>query len=518
MARVEIDPRAFAAALSETTQALVCVLDREGRILSFNAACERITGIPANEAVGRDARELVIPPEEVQAFTEVLAGVWETARPSPQVGHWMTRDGQRRLIAWSNKPVLGSDGSPAYLVTSGLDITERERTAAELDSLESDLEARLGEVGRLAQEQTSLRRVATLVAAEAEPERVFEAVSEQCARVLGTGTAAVLRFGEDGAEVVGRFDREGLGAFPVGTKLPLEGDSAIATVYRTGGPARIDDYSGMSGEVAEVMRQTGALFTIAAPILVAGRIWGAVVVTSRSLGGTPEEGETRLRDFAELVSLAVAGAEARRELRASRSRLVQAADYERRRLEQNLHGGAQQRLVSMRLALRLAREKLESDPALSAELLESARGELDSALSELRELAQGLHPGILSEGGLGAALAALAERAPLPVLVAGTPAEPLPEPLEIAAYYVVAEALANAVKHAGATSVTVSVSRDEDDVVVTVRDDGSGGADPAGGVGIVGLRDRAEALGGTLEVESPPGGGTVVRAVLPLER
>src|SRR5207244_5914158 len=132
----------------------------------------------------------------------------------------------------------------------------------------------------------------------------------------------------------------------------------------------------MSGEVAEVMRQTGARFTIAAPILVAGRLWGAVVVTSRSLEETPEEGATRLRDFSELVSLAVAGAEARRELRASRSRLVQASDEERRRLEQTLHGGAQQRLVSMRLALRLAREKLESDPARSARLPESARGQL----------------------------------------------------------------------------------------------------------------------------------------------
>src|SRR2546423_4697123 len=247
MSRVEIDPGAFAAALSETTQSLVCVLDRDGRILSFNEACERATGFAAAEVIGHDARELVIPPEEVQAFSEVLAGVWETASPSPQVGHWLTRTGERRLVAWSNKPVVGSDGRPAYLVTSGLDITEREVAAAELHSLEGSLAAKLGEVGRLAQEQSSLRRVATLVAAEAEPERVFEAVSEQCARVLGTGTASVLRFGEGGAEVVGRFDREGLGAFPVGTKLPLEGDSAIATVYRTGGPARIDDYSELSG-------------------------------------------------------------------------------------------------------------------------------------------------------------------------------------------------------------------------------------------------------------------------------
>src|SRR5207244_42757 len=141
----------------------------------------------------------------------------------------------------------------------------------------------------------------------------------------------------------------------------------------------------------------------------------------------------------------------------------------------------------------------------AAQLVESARGELDSALGELRELARGLHPGILTEGGLRAALQGLADRAPLPVLVAGTPVEPPPEPVEIAAYSIAAEALANVVKHAKATSVTVNVSRDEDDVVVTVRDDGRGGADPARGSGIVGLRDRAEALGGSLEVESPPG-------------
>jgi PAS domain S-box-containing protein len=518
MSRVEIDPGAFAAALAETTQSLVCVLDREGRILSFNDACERATGFAAADVIGRDARDFVIPPEEVQAFNEVLAGVWETVSPSPQVGHWVTRTGDRRLVAWSNKPVVGSDGKPVYLVTSGLDITDRELAAAELHALEGNLEAKLGEVGRLAQEQSSLRRVATLVAAEAEPERVFEAVSEQCARVLGTGAAAVFRFEGDGAVVVGRFDREGIGAFPLGAKLPLTGESAIVTVYRTGKPARIDDYSEIPGEVAEIMRRTGARFTISAPIFVAGKIWGAVSVTSRTVQHTPHEGETRLRDFCELVSLAVAGAEARTQLRASRTRIVQAADDERRRLERNLHDGAQQRLVSMRLALRLARDKMETDPVLTAQLLETARAELDSALAELRELARGLHPGILTEGGLRAALEGLADRAPLPVLVAGTPAEELPEPVEIAAYYIVAEALTNVVKHAKAKSVTVSVSRDEDDVVVTVRDDGRGGADPMRGSGIVGLRDRAEALGGSLEVESPSGEGTLMRARLALPR
>jgi len=405
--------------------------------------------------IGRDARDFVIPPEEVPAFSEVLAGVWETARPSPQVGHWMTRSGDRRLIAWSTKLVPGTDGSPAYLVTSGLDITEHELASAELQVLEGSLEAKLGEIGRLAQEQSSLRRVATLVAAEAEPERVFEAVSEQCARVLGTGAAAVFRFEEEGAVVVGRFDREGIGAFALHSMVPWSAHSAIGMVRATGKPARIDDYSKIPGEVADVMRQTGLRFTISAPIFVAGRLWGAVGVTSRELERAPDEGEVRLRDFCELVSLAVAGAEARGQLRASRSRIVQAADDERRRLERNLHDGAQQRLVSMRLALRLARDKMESDPELTTQLLESARSELDSALAELRELARGIHPGILTEGGLRAALEGLAERVPL----------------------------------AKATR----------------------------------LRDRRPARpcrgpGGLLEVESPPGEGTLVRAVLPIYR
>src|SRR2546423_3633178 len=324
MSRVEIDPGAFAAALSETTQSLVCVLDRDGLILSCNEACERATGFAAAEVIGRDARDFVIPPEEVPAFSEVLAGVWETARPSPQVGHWVTRSGDRRLIAWSNKLVPGTDGRPAYLVTSGLDITEHELASAEVQVLEGSLEAKLGEIGRLAQEQSSLRRVATLVAAEAEPERVFEAVSEQCARVLGTGAAAVFRFEEEGAVVVGRFDREGIGAFALPSTVPWSAHSALGMVRETGKPASIDDYSEVPGEVADVMRQTGLRFTISAPIFVAGRLWGAVGVSSRELERAPDEGEVRLRDFCELVSLAVAGAEARGQLRTSRSRIVQA--------------------------------------------------------------------------------------------------------------------------------------------------------------------------------------------------
>ncbi|MDQ3823985.1 MAG: PAS domain S-box protein, partial [Actinomycetota bacterium] len=482
---------AFAAALTETTQSLVCVLDREGRILVFNDACERTTGFTRDEVLGADARDFVIPPEEGAAFGEVLAHVWATGEPSPQVGHWLRRDGSRRLVAWSNKPVLGEDGTPMYLVTSGLDITDRQASAAEIHALEGDLAAKLAEVGRLAQEQTALRRVATLVAAGASQEAIFDAVSKQCARVLGAGAAAVFRFDEETATIVGRYDREGIPVFGLGASVPLGPNSAIGRVHATGEPVRIDDYSDVPGEVAEVMRQVGLHATVAAPITVEGRVWGAVAVTTPRPEPFPAGSEARLRDFCELVSLAVESAEAREELRASRARIVQAADAERKRLERNLHDGAQQRLVSLALKIRLARVKISSDGDVAEQLLQDSSVELDAALRELRELARGLHPAVLTEHGLRRALQVLVERSPFPVSV-DAPEERLPEPVETAAYYIVSEALANAAKHAEARSGSVTARRDDGSLVVEVRDDGRGGADLSGGSGIVGLRDRAE--------------------------
>jgi PAS domain S-box-containing protein len=510
------DLDAFASTLAETTQTLVCVLDREGRILVFNDACERATGFSRDEVLGADARDFVIPPEEAGAFGDVLAHVWASGEPSPQVGHWLTRDGGRRLIAWSNKPVLGRDGRPEYLVTSGLDITEREATVEELHALEGDLEAKLSEVGRLAQEQTALRRVATLVAGEASQEEIFDAVSKQCARVLGAGAAAVFRFDGEGATVVGRYDREGIPLFGLGSRVPLGPHSAVGRVAATGKPARIDDYSEVPGEVAELMKQARLHATVAAPISVAGGCWGAVAVATPRPEPFPPGSEARLRDFCELVSLAIESAEAREELRASRARIVQAGDSERKRLERNLHDGAQQRLVSLALKLRLARSRMKTDAEVAEQLLQDASVELDAALRELRELARGLHPAVLTEHGLGRALDVLVERAPFPVTV-DAPADRLPETLETAAYYIVSEALANAAKHAEAERGTVSVRSHDGVVSIEIHDNGRGGASLAGGSGIVGLRDRAEALGGSLTVESPPGGGTTVLARLPLD-
>jgi signal transduction histidine kinase len=223
-----------------------------------------------------------------------------------------------------------------------------------------------------------------------------------------------------------------------------------------------------------------------------------------------------MQAFAELVALAVASAQAREELEASRLRIVEASDTERRRLERNLHDGAQQRLVAMAVGLRLAQAKLRSSPDDAEKLLRTLSEELGEALTELRELAQGIHPAVLSERGLGPALEVLAARGPLVVdLVADLP-ERLPEPVETAAYYIVSEALANVVKHAGACSSAVRVEREDGQLLVEIADDGAGGADAERGSGLRGLRDRVEALDGELSVESPSGRGTVVRAALPV--
>jgi PAS domain S-box-containing protein len=204
------------------------------------------------------------------------------------------------------------------------------------------------------------------------------------------------------------------------------------------------------------------------------------------------------------------------ELAASRARIVTAGDVERRRLERNLHDGAQQRLVTLSLSLRLALAKLEYDPIAARAALAEAGDELALALDELRELARGLHPAVLSDRGLRAAVEALAGRVPVPVEIADVPDERLPEPVEAGAYYLIAEALTNVTKYAEASTVRVRVAASDASLVVEVSDDGVGGADPATGSGLRGLADRVEALGGRLEVVSPAGAGTSLRAEIPM--
>jgi len=507
----------FAAILTETTQSLVCVYDRNARIVLFNDACERATGYTRAEVLGNDARDFVIPSEERDAFGDFLDFVWKTGTPSPQVGHWQTKSGGRRLIAWSNRPMTDDDGRPIALVTTGIDLTDRESLKDQDDrALLGDPEAKLVQISRLASEQKALRRVATLVAAEVSPERVFRAVSEECARVLQVNSSAVFRYGGDGrATIVGRHNRDSVEVLAIGEVLEAKESSAIGRVLRTGAPARVDDWGGVrdQSEIAEAIFRVGYRSSAAAPIVVAGALWGAVAITSED--PLPDDTEDRLGAFCELVSLAVASAQARADLIASRTRLVEAGDEQRRRLERNLHDGAQQHLVSVAVKLRVARSQLEVKPDITARLLDEALQELGAGLEELREIARGLHPAILGEHGLGRALEVLAGRLPVAVTL-DVLSERLPDHLEATIYYIVSEALTNVAKHANAGDVRVTVAREGDVLRCEIADDGRGGADASRGSGITGLRDRAEAAGGTLTVISPPGRGTVVTAALPL--
>jgi signal transduction histidine kinase len=375
----------------------------------------------------------------------------------------------------------------------------------------------LARLRALAEEQAALRRVATLVAGEPEPREVFERVCEEVGRVLGVEGTNLTRFEGDGTQtVLAGWSVHGTPIFPVGPGVPLEGDAAVPKVSRSGRPERVDDYAQVDGELAERIRAAGIASAVAAPIKVAGRLWGAIVATTGCPFSFPRGTEERIAGFAELVADALANADAREQLAASRVRMIEAADAERRRLERNLHDGAQQRLVSLALDLGQVEAKLDGeDPRTARRLLTAAREELAQALDELRELARGIHPAILSDRGLGPALEALVARASVPVRLEA-PCERLPERVEAAAYYVVAEALTNAARHARASSVGVRLECDGDRLQVEVSDDGVGGADARNGSGLRGLADRIEALGGNLRLDSPPGAGTTLTGEIPL--
>ncbi len=375
------------------------------------------------------------------------------------------------------------------------------------------LETRLVELTRLAAEQSALRRVATLVATSAKPEEIFQAVSGEMAGIVGSRTSAVFRYNDDGTgTVVGRFSDDQIPAFPLGSIISLSVDSALARVYRSAIPERVDNYSEIAGEVGDTMRRHGLEASVAAPIIVDGRPWGAVVVVA-SDSPLPEGVEQRLYDFAELLSVAVVSADAHEQLVESRARVVRASDEERQRLQRNLHDGAQQRLVSLSLSLRMARKRLELDGEGVDDLLATAAEDAAAAIEELRQLARGIHPAVLTEFGLTRALEGLARRAPLPVKLTVT-AEEVPEDVAAAIYYLVAEALTNVAKHAQALAAEVRLTGAEGVLRCEVADDGRGGASTTGG-GLAGLRDRVESAQGTFEVESPEGVGTRIVASFP---
>jgi len=338
-------------------------------------------------------------------------------------------------------------------------------------------------------------------------------VTEAVARHLAADAAMTARHDGPGlASVVAEWSVRGAARFPVGSQIAIGPETALARAFKTLTPARVDSYEGMAGEYAAQVRSLGMRAGVAAPILVDGQLWGAVAVGSTG-DPFPPGAETRLGAFAELVAQAIANVDARIKLNESRARIVEAGDDARRRIERDLHDGAQQRLVSLALSLRLAAARAEPGTATA---IERCIEDLMAALAELRELARGLHPAVLSDRGLRPALEMLVARCPVPVVLAPELDRGLPPGHETALYFVAAEALTNVAKYARASTATVTLRGDDHWAEITIADDGVGGARPELGSGLRGLADRVEALGGHLTVASPPGEGTTVSARIPV--
>ena len=369
----------------------------------------------------------------------------------------------------------------------------------------------------LAREQAALRRVAMLVARDAEPARIFRSVCEEVGCILGVTTTNLVRFEDSGvATIVGAWAEEGAPVFPVAEDVPMDGDTVAPLILRTGRPVRIDDYTDLDDELAGRLRGVGIRSAVGAPIVVAGRLWGAMIAASGRPRGLPPDAEERLTGFAQLITDALASADAREQLAASRTRILQAGYEERRRLGRDLHDGAQQELVSVVISLQLAQKRWEREPGRARALVDDALDHAQTAVHELRNLAAGIHPSVLSDRGLVAALETLAVRSPVPVELDTDLDARLPMPVETTAYFVVAEALTNVAKYARATYAEVGVHLEDGHLSLDVRDDGVGGADAAAGSGLRGLADRVSALHGTLAVCSPPGRGTHLHAEIAL--
>ena len=383
----------------------------------------------------------------------------------------------------------------------------------------ASLERNRDELAALADEQAGLRRVATLVAQGASPGEVLAAVAGEIGQLLPVDYTLIGRYDGEGTEftTVGSWSRDGDSAALPAT-LRADGNNVTALVWETRRPARIQLHETVSGPVLLYYRALGIRSSVGVPINVEGHLWGIVVAASTRDEPMPDDTEIRLGSFTELVSTAIANAEARAALTESRARIVVTADETRRRFERDLHDGAQQHFVSVAMQLRAAQAAVPPDlPELATEL-DQVASDLTRAVEDLRDFARGIHPPILAAGGLGPALRALVGHSALHVHLDVRTNGRLPEPVEVAAYYVVSEALTNAAKHAHASSVTVQVHAAHDVLRVDVRDDGVGGAQFGRGSGLVGLKDRVEALGGRISLQSEPAAGTSLSIELPLTR
>ena len=362
---------------------------------------------------------------------------------------------------------------------------------------------------KVAEEQAALRRVATLVARGVSQRALFAAVSEEVGWLVGADPTSLMRFeADDTVTVVAAWSATDA-AVPIGERRPV--DDALRSMRDEG---RAQRFGPMKVTLAGEARQLAIRSAVGVPIVVEGGVWGAAFAASTREEPFREDTAARIAGFAELVATAIANAEARTEVAASRARIVAATDDERRRVVRDLHDGAQQRLVHTIVTLKLARQALEHKPEAATALVDEALGNAETANVELRELAQGILPAVLTTGGLRAAVDALASRMPEPVEIDVSVGR-LPAAIEATAYFVVAEALTNVAKHARAGHATVTARIEDGTLAVRVRDDGIGGVQ-LGGSGLTGLADRLAALDGRLRVESPSDGGTLIAAAIPL--
>lgn len=467
------------------------------RLNRVNPAFERALGYSSAELTERPLVDF-IHPDDRHITAAALAAVPQTDGATQFENRCLRRDGAVRWLEWN---VVFDHG---VLLGGARDVTERKQ---EQDRLR---------VARI--QQAALRRVATLVARGAALSDVYDVAVAELAHSLEVNHVTLLAFDSgEHAVVQATLNHGEQPGWPVGERFLLDGDSISARVRRTGSPARIDDYSSVPGQIATRLRALGVRSGAGAPVIIDGRTRGVLVVGSHSAQSIPDTAEAHIGDFADLISTAIANAETRAELTASRARIVAAADEARRGFERDLHDGAQQRIVSLSLQLRAAEAAVEGDQELRTQLSNVVDG-LAGLHSDLQELSRGLHPAVLSRGGLRPAMRNLARRSTVPVEVVVDVERRLPEPVEVAAYYVVAESLTNIAKHADADSVTVEVGLSETGTALnlSVTDDGVGGASTDGGSGLVGLRDRVEALSGELTVTSRPGEGTRISATIPV--
>jgi PAS domain S-box-containing protein len=478
------------------TPDLVTVADFEGRVTRVSPAIERILGYTVEEFMAKPYIELVHPDDRERTASEAAA-VRQGKPLFSFAARYRAKDGSYRTLEWTVKPF------PEHGLMYGIarDATERRRAE--------------NEVKRLADEQAALRRVATLVAQGRAPTAVFDAVAAEMERLLEADGVVLGRYEPDdeitvvaARGVVGR-------QLSVGLRVSHAGNNVSTRVRRTGRPARAETASSTGADITRVLKELGVRAAVGAPIMVDGRVWGVVMGSWAGEGKSPSsETEGRMAEFAQLLDTAIANADSRDQLNASRARLLTEADEARRRVVRDLHDGAQQRFVHSIVMLKLALQALERGDGTAKALVAEALAHAELGTDELRELSHGILPTVLTRGGLRDALQFLVGRLDLPVRLEA-PDGRFPMEVEASAYFIVAEALTNVVKHARAERAEVVVAVVDDVLHIDVCDDGVGGADPSGH-GLVGMSDRVTALGGTIEIDSPESGGTHVAVRLPL--